>query len=101
MDLKGTRVDMGCVCVKKGWEGKGRNILMYLFEIGTLSCFFVHVYGCGEAFPECWVAGNSHFFFSFLLFFLPCGIVYTYVCFVDGVVRGRTSSLSGRFWCCP
>lgn len=50
---------------------------MYLFEIGTLSCFFVHVYGCGEAFPECWVAGNSHFFFSFLLFFLPCGMVYT------------------------
>lgn len=74
---------------------------MYLFEIGTLSCFFIHVYGCGEAFPECWVAGNSHSFLSFLLFFLPCGMVYTYVCFVDGVVRGRTSSLSGRFWCCP
>lgn len=70
---------------------------MYLFEIGTLSCFFIHVYGCGEAFPECWVAGNSHFFFSFLLFFLPYGMVYTYVCFVDVVVRGRTSSISGRF----
>lgn len=56
---------------------------MYLFEIGTLSCFFVHVYGCGEAFPECWVAGNSHFFFSFLLFFLPCGMVYT-ICLLRG-----------------
>lgn len=85
------------MCVKKGWEGEGRNILMYLFEIGTLSCFFVHVYGCGEAFPERWVAGNSHFFFSFFCSFSLAVWYIPYVCFVEVVVRGRTSSLSGRF----
>lgn len=71
---------------------------MYLFEIGTLSCFFIHVYGCGEAFPECWVAGNSHFFFflSCSSFSLAVWYIPRYVCFVDVVVRGRTSSPSGR-----
>lgn len=56
---------------------------MYLFEIGTLSCFFIHVYGCGEAFPECWVAGNSHFLSFFLVVLSPLryGI---YLCLLRG-----------------
>lgn len=86
----------------KGREGKGRNILMYLFEIGTLSCFFIHVYGCGEAFPECWVAGNSHFFLFFLVVLSPLryGIYLMFASWkwlCEGALRHPLVVL----WCCP
>lgn len=65
---------------------------MYLFEIGTLSCFFIHVYGCGEAFPECWVAGNSHFFFflsccsfSLAVWYIPMFASWMWLC--EGALR--------------